>query len=397
MDFNLDPADVAFRHEVREFLRQTLPAEMVERNKRGYHFNREDMRWWTRRLRDHGWSGPNWPKEWGGAGWPHLRQFIFEEESYMAGAPPLDTGGFRMIGPVIMTFGSEALKAEYGPRILNADVFWGQGFSEPNAGSDLASLTTRAERVGDEYVINGRKIWTSYVDTAEIIFLLAKTDPPARQRGISMLLVDSKAPGITIRPIVDIGESHSLNEVIFDNVRTPASNLVGEEGKGWSYAKFLLNLERAFSAEWPRNRRNLDELRRMARLARVDGKRLIDSPGFAARLAKLEVDLQALEFLSLRALTDKSDRTLPVGSMLKIRGSELLQRIGEMQVEALGDYSGYIYPDPHEHPDGTAIWPPGPEYAPGVLTDFLYRRATTIYGGANEVQRTIIARSFLEL
>jgi acyl-CoA dehydrogenase len=160
---------------------------------------------------------------------------------------------------------------------------------------------------------------------------------------------------------------------------------------------FFLNLERAFSAEWPRNRRNLDELRRMARLARVDGKRLIDSPGFAARLAKLEVDLQALEFLSLRALTDKSDRTLPVGSMLKIRGSELLQRIGEMQVEALGDYSGYIYPDPHEHPDGTAIWPPGPEYAPGVLTDFLYRRATTIYGGANEVQRTIIARSFLEL
>jgi acyl-CoA dehydrogenase len=239
LDFNLDPADVAFRHEVREFLRQTLPAEMVERNKRGYHFNREDMRWWTRRLRDHGWSGPNWPKEWGGAGWPHLRQFIFEEESYMAGAPPLDTGGFRMIGPVIMTFGSEALKAEYGPRILNADVFWGQGFSEPNAGSDLASLTTRAERVGDEYVINGRKIWTSYVDTAEIIFLLAKTDPPARQRGISMLLVDSKAPGITIRPIVDIGESHSLNEVIFDNVRTPASNLVGEEGKGWSYAKFF--------------------------------------------------------------------------------------------------------------------------------------------------------------
>lgn len=397
MDFHLDPADVAFRHEVREFLRESLPTAMAERNRRGYHFNREDMRWWTRRLRAHGWSGPNWPKEWGGAGWSHLRQFIFEEESYMAGAPPLDTGGFRMIGPVIMTFGSEALKAEYGPRILNADVFWGQGFSEPNAGSDLGSLTTRAERVGDEYVINGRKIWTSYVDTAEMIFLLAKTDPAVRQRGISMLLVDSKTPGITIRPIIDIGESRSLNEVIFDDVRTPASNLVGEEGQGWSYAKFLLNLERAFSAEWPRNRRNLDELRRMARLARVGGGRLIDSPGFAARIAKLEVDLQALEFLSLRALTDKSDGTLPVGSLLKIRGSELLQRIGEMQVEALGAYAGYIYPDPHGHRDGTAVWPPGPEYAPGVLTDFLYRRATTIYGGANEVQRTIIARSFLEL
>lgn len=397
VNFKLDPADEAFRQEVRAFLRDHLPPQMAEQNARGYHFRRDEMRVWTRLLYDKGWSGPNWPREWGGTGWSHLRQFIFEEECFMAGAPPIDTGGFRMIGPVLMTFGSEALKARYAPLILRGEVFWGQGFSEPNAGSDLGSLTTRAERDGDDYVINGQKIWTSYVDTADVIFMLVKTDPSAGRRGISMLLVDAKAPGVTVRPIIDIGETHSLNEVFFENVRTPVSNLVGEEGKGWTYAKFLLELERAFSAEWPRNRRNLEQLREMARLERSNGSRLIDTPGFAARIAQLEVDLQALEYLSLRALTDKRGSPLPMGSMLKIRGSELLQKIGEMQVEALGDYAAYVYPDPHQHPLGKAAWPPGPDHAPGVLTDFLYRRATTIYGGANEVQRGIIAKSYLEL
>jgi len=397
VNFELDPADEAFREEVRAFIRTHLTADMAERNASGYHFRRKDMAWWTRLLYDHGWAGPNWPRAWGGTGWSHLRQFIFEEECFMAGAPPLDTAGFRMIGPVIMSFGSEALKAYWGPRILRGEVFWGQGFSEPNAGSDLGSLSTRAERDGDHYVINGRKIWTSYVDTAQMIFMLVKTDPAARQRGISMVLVPVDTPGITVRPIIDIGEAHSLNEVFFDDVRTPVSNLVGEEGKGWTYAKFLLDLERAFSAEWPRNRRNLEQLRHMARTERSDGTRLIDTPGFAARIASLDVELQALQYLSLRALTAQADDTLPVGSMLKIRGSELLQRIGELQVEALGDYAAYVYPDPVEHPDGKAAWPPGPAHAPGVLTDFLDRRATTVYGGANEVQRTIIARSFLEL
>ncbi|ALS65165.1 acyl-CoA dehydrogenase [Pandoraea fibrosis] len=398
MNFDIDPDDVAFRDEVRVFLREHLPVDMAVRTRRGYHFLREDQRDWTRILNRHGWSGANWPTAWGGTGWSPVRQFIFEEECFMAGAPPIDTAGFKMIGPVIMTFGSDALKQEFGPRILNGDVFWGQGFSEPNAGSDLASLSTRAVRDGDDYVINGRKIWTSYVETAETIFLLAKTDPEARQRGISMLLVDKNAPGVTIRPIIDIGESHTLNEVFFDDVRTPARYLVGEEGKGWTYGKYLLDLERAFSAEWPRNKRNLEQLRAMARLERTNGTRLIDAPGFASRLAQLEIDLQALEWLTLRALYEKDEgSTLPVGSLLKVRGSELLQKIGEMQVEALGDYGTYIYPDPDRTPGGEATWPPGPEYAPGVLPDFMYRRATTIYGGANEVQRTIIARSFLEL
>jgi acyl-CoA dehydrogenase len=255
-------------------------------------------------------------------------------------------------------------------------------------------------RDGDDYVINGQKIWTSYVETAEMIFVLVKTDPEARQRGISMLLVDKNAPGVTIRPIIDIGESHTLNEVFFENVRTPAHYLVGEEGKGWTYAKSLLDMERAFSAEWPRNKRNLEQLRQIASHERANGERLIDSPGFAARLAQLEVDLDALEWLTLRALHEHSGggaSKLPVGSLLKVRGSELLQKIGEMQVEALGDYATYLYADPRATPASDAGWPPGPECAPGVVADFMYRRATTIYGGTNEVQRTIIARSFLEL
>lgn len=398
MNFDIDPADVAFREEVKAFLRDNLQADVAERNKRGFHFLREDQRAWTKLLNKKGWSGPNWPVEWGGTGWSPVRQFIFEDECFMAGAPPIDTVGFKMIGPVIMTFGSEELKREFGPRILDGDVFWGQGFSEPNAGSDLGSLTTRAVRDGDDYVINGSKIWTSYVETADTIFMLVKTDPEARQRGISMLLVDKHAPGVSIRPIIDIGEGYSLNEVFFDDVRTPARYLVGEEGKGWTYGKYLLDMERAFSAEWPRNKRNLAHLRDIASQEQADGQRLIDSPGFAARLAQLEVDLRALEWLTLRALYDKADGSaLPVGSLLKVRGSELLQKIGEMQVEALGDYAMYLYADPHQTSAGVESWPPGPEYAPGIVADFMYRRATTIYGGANEVQRTIIARSFLEL
>src|SRR5690606_9183803 len=204
VNFNPDPRDQEFRERVRTFLAEHLAADMAERNRRGYHFHREDMRAWTRTLYDNGWAGPTWPREWGGMGLTPKQQFIFESECFMAGAPPLDTARHRMIGPVLMTFGSEVMTNRSGPRILRGEVFWGQGFSEPNAGSDLASLRTRAVRDGDDYVIDGQKIWTSYVDTAEMIFVLAKTDPDAKQRGISMLLVDATAPGITIRPIIDI-------------------------------------------------------------------------------------------------------------------------------------------------------------------------------------------------
>ena len=397
MEFNMDPADEAFRQEVRQFLQEKLPADIAERTRRCYHPQREDVRRWTQIVYDQGWSGPNWPVEWGGTGWSHLREFIFEEECALAGAPQLDVAGFRMFGPVIMTFGSQPLKDRFREPILRGEITWGQGFSEPNAGSDLGALSTRAVRDGNDYVINGRKIWTTNAHTADVICLLAKTNPESK-RGISMIIIDADAPGVTVRPIIDIGEGHSLNETIFEDARTPVTDLIGEEGQGWTYAKFLLDNERASSADVPANKFSLMKLRQIAHRIRPDGSRLIDSPDFSTRLAQLEVDLQALEFLTLRALTEKSGGTrLPVGSLLKIRGSELMQKTGEMQVEALGDYAAYAYPDPSETPQGTGAWPPGPEFAPGVVADYMYRRANTIYGGANEVQRHIIARSFLEL
>ena len=393
MDLTLDPAYAVFREEVRAFLDGHLPADMAARGRRGFHGRHEDRRAWTKILAKKGWAGPAWPTDQGGPGWDPMRVMIFEEECVLAGAPEVDEAGFRLVGPVIQTFGTEAQKRRFLDPTRTGDLFWGQGFSEPNAGSDLAALSTRAVRDGDDYVVTGRKIWTTNAHLADYIFLLVKTDPAARQRGISFLIVDARAPGVTIRPIIDIGEGHSLNEVFLDEVRTPADNLIGEENQGWRYAKFLLDNERAFSAEVPRNKAYLHRLKVLAREAPAGAGRLIDEPLFASRIAQAETDLQALEYLTLRALTQKAGGSdLPVGSMLKIRGSELMQRIGELQIEALGDHGGIVYGE------ADAADPPvGPPGAPGALADFLYRRATTIYGGSNEIQRTIIARSFLGL
>lgn len=393
MDFSLDPQYVVFRQEVRTWLNANLPADMAERGLRRFHFAQADRQAWTRLLAAKGWSAPTWPASEGGPGWDPMQVMIFEEECMAAGAPELDDTGFRLAAPVIYTFGTAEQKRRFLDPTRAGEMFWGQGFSERGAGSDLAALSTRAERVGDEYIVNGHKLWTSNVQYADRIFLLVKTDPEAKQRGISFLIIDAHAPGVTIRPIIDIGEGHSLNEVFLDDVRAPADNLIGEVNKGWSYAKFLLDNERAFSAEIPRNKAYLARLKQLAREMPAGSRRLIDDSSFAARIADAEADLAALEYLTLRALSRKAEGTSsPVGSILKVRGSELMQKIGALQVEALGDYGAIVYsPDP-----GTARLP-GPPTAPGVLADFLYRRSTTIYGGANEVQRSIIARSFLGL
>lgn len=398
MDFTFDPQDETFREEVRAFLRDNLPDDMARRNATNYHTNRADTRAWTAILNRKGWAAPSWPVQYGGTGWSLMRQFIFEQECFAAGAPLLEAGGTKMIGPVIYTFGTEEQRQRFLVPYLRGEISWGQGFSEPNAGSDLASLTTVAVRKGDEYIVNGQKTWTSGGQYAHWLFCLVKTDPTQKQRGISLLLIDAQAPGVTIRPIIDIGEGHNLNEMFFDNVRVPVENLVGEEGKGWTYAKFLLENERAFSAEVPRNKRNLALLKRIARDRRRNGKPLCEDPAFAARLAQIESDLDSLEWMTLRALTAKAggDFSLPVGSILKIRGTEMQQKISEMQVEALGDTGSYVFPEP-DFETGAADFPPGPSYAPGILADFFYRRAVTIYGGSNEIQRTIIAKQFLEL
>ncbi len=388
MKLGIDPAEAAFRDEIRAFLAEALPADMAERNKRGFHTTIDDRRTWTKILAAKGWAGPAWPVEHGGPGWDERQVMIFAEEAWMAGAPMVDEAGFTLAAPVIWTFGTPEQKARWLEPTRRGELFWGQGFSEPNAGSDLASLSTRAVRDGDEYVINGTKIWTTDGHHADLIFALVKTDPEAKQRGISFVIIDAHAPGVTIRPIIDIGEGHSLNEIFFDNVRIPADWLIGEENKGWSYGKFLLDNERAYSAEIPRNKR---ALARAKALGRESG--MLDDPDFSARVAEAEADLMALDYMTLRALTMKSSGTdLPVGSILKIRGSELNQKLGALQIEALGPYGAVVYPE-----DESGDAPPGPDSAPGALSEYLYRRAVTIYGGSNEIQRTIIAKSFLDL
>ena len=394
MQLELDPNEEGFRAEIRAFLAERLPLDMAARNLRCFHTTEDDRRTWTGILAEKGWAGPAWPKAHGGPGWTNRQVMIFEEECYLAGAPLVDQGGFKLLAPVVWTFGAEDQKARFLEPTRRGEMMWGQGFSEPNAGSDLAALSTRAVRDGDDYVITGHKIWTSDAQYADQIFALVKTDPSAKQRGISFIIFAADAPGVTIRPIEDIGAGHVLNEIFLDEVRTPTCNLIGEENKGWTYAKFLLDHERAFAAEVPRNKMSFERLIKLARLERAGATPLIEAPEFALRLAQLETDLAALEFLTLRALSQKDTGTpLPVGSILKIRGSELAQRITEMQVEALGEYGVIVYPE------GAAMGehPPGPEHAPGVLSDFLYRRSVTIYGGSNEIQRTIIAKSFLGL
>jgi acyl-CoA dehydrogenase len=397
MNFDQDPADASFRAEVRAFIQAHLPKDVSRRVLRGYHQHQEDMRAWTAALHTKGWSCPGWPKEYGGPGWSPVQRLIFDEEAFLAGAPALSTLGVSLVGPVIYTYGSPEQKKRYLPGILDGTEFWGQGFSEPGAGSDLASLTTRAVRKGDTYVINGHKIWTSEVQWAQFIFLLVRTNPNVKpQAGISFMLVPVDAPGITISPIVDIGEGHhSLNEVFFDDVVVPADSLVGEEGKGWTYAKFLLDNERAFSAEVPRNRKNFQRLLKIANIEKRNGRPLIEDEAFALRVAQAQVDLDSLEYLTLGALyeSEKADKSKPVSSVMKIRGSELLQRTGELMMDALGDRAAAFYPEPETDADVVSAL----DHAYGVSSEFYYRRAVTIYGGSNEIQRNLIARKILGL
>lgn len=390
MDFTPDPSAEAFRQEVRAFLREHLPADVAERNLSGFHPTKEDELWWTRKLYDRGWSAPSWPVERGGTGWSPWQRFIFEEECFLAGAPPTCAAGFSLLGPVLYTYGTEAQCERFLEPTRRGEIFWGQLFSEPNAGSDLASLKTTAVRDGDEYVVNGQKTWTTEGHYADWLFCLVRTDASGKpQRGISFLIIDARSPGVTIRPIISIDGAHSLNETFLDNVRVPVANRIGEENRGWSYAKLLLEHERAFSAEVPRNKRLFSQLCRIAGDAG-----LLDDPVFAGRVAEAQAELQALEWLTLRALADMErgdGGSKPYGSLLKVRGSELIQKLGALIVEALGDYGLVQYPES----GGEAL--PGPAIAPGKTADFLYRRAVTIYGGTNEIQRNLIARGFLGL
>jgi len=398
MHFEYTPEDEAFRQEVRQFFREQLPAAIAHRWAIGAHPPlKEDIRTWQRILHQRGWGAPHWPVEHGGTGWAAFRKHIFMEELYNADAMDYGWQATHMVAPVIIAFGSDWQKKRFLPAILSGDEFWCQGFSEPNAGSDLAGLKTTAVLDGDEYVINGQKIWTSDASIAEWGFFLVKTDTTVKpQRGISFLLVKMDTPGITVRPIVSIEGGTGLNEVFLENVRVPRTHLVGEAGMGWTYAKYLLEKERTTSAFLYFNKRELQRAKSIAEREMMDGVRLIDTAEFARKLASVEVDLLALEWSVLRILAEeRNTRNLDaVVSALKISGSEMQQRVTELQIDALGprsmrfqQHDDWRFDDPLADDDDA--WP---GYVAGRTTGYLIGRASTIYGGAREVQKNIIAR-----
>src|SRR5579883_2406470 len=353
MDLRFTPEELAFRDEVRTFFRDHLPPAIRAKLVEGKKLAKDDIVTWQRILNKKGWAVANWPTRWGGTGWTPVQQYIFQEELQLAPAPQPLGFGVTMVGPVLIAFGSEAQKNRFLPRIANLDDWWCQGFSEPGAGSDLASLRTTAKREGDYYIVNGQKIWTTLAQHADWIFCLVRTDPHVKkQEGISFLLIDMKTPGITVRPIITIEGGHEVNEVFFDDVKVPAENLVSEENKGWDYAKYLLGRERTGIARVGLSKERLRRIRELASLETDNGRPLIEDERFREKLAAVEVELKALEMTQLRVVAAERHRTDnkpdPASSILKLKGSEIQQATTELLMEVVGPYAMPYQP---ERPD----------------------------------------------
>ncbi len=376
------------RQAVRDFLAAELDPDLRRRLRHGEFPNRDDLVAWQRALCRRGWGAPNWPVEHGGTGWDDLHQLAFLEECSAAPAPAPHVFNITMLGPVLIRFGAPAQRDAWLPRLLGADVLFCQGFSEPGAGSDLASLRTRAERDGDAYIVNGQKIWTTSAHYADWIFCLVRTDPAARkQQGISFLLIDLRSPGVQVRPIISIDGRHSLNEVFFENVRVPATNLVGEENRGWDYARFLLGNERASIAGVARTRERLHRAQELAARTPSAAGTLAQEPDHQLRVQRLLAELEALDrtqYRLLSAAAAPADRVAGA-SVLKVRGTDLYQRVMDLLVDVAG-VAALRLPDPHTG----GAWGDDPREPLGV--SHLYSRAASIYGGANEVQKNILAR-----
>jgi alkylation response protein AidB-like acyl-CoA dehydrogenase len=396
MDLNYSARDDAFRSEVRTFLAANLPADLQEKVRKHLRLKREDYVRWHKIVAQQGWAAPAWPTEFGGPGWDAIQRHIWDEECAIAGTPPILPFGINMVAPVIMAFGSPEQKAYYLPRILDCTDWWCQGYSEPGAGSDLASLKTSAVREGDHYIVNGQKTWTTLGQYADMIFCLVRTDPDVRkQEGISFLLIDMKSPGITVRPIIMLDEEHEVNEVFFDNVRVPVANLVGEENQGWTYAKYLLGHERTGIAAVGRSKRELLFLKSVAARQQKNGRPLLEDPLFAARVANLEIELMALEVTVLRTIAQEAQGPGPQASVLKVRGSEIQQMLAELMVEALGPQALPFDPGYLEGERAHALG--GDDDAAPLAAHYFNLRKTSIYGGSNEIQKNIIAQMILGL
>lgn len=398
MQVEFSAEDLAFRDQVRAFIAANYPQGLVGKSMRE-DLTKEDFLSWHRILGKKGWVAPAWPTQFGGPGWNPVQRYIWSEENARAETIPILPFGVNMVGPVIYSFGTAEQKERFLPRILSGDDWWCQGYSEPGAGSDLASVKTKAERVGDHYIVNGQKTWTTLAQHADWGFFLCRTDPTARkpQEGISFLLIDMKSPGIEVRPIITIDGGHEVNEVWLTDVKVPVENLVGKENDGWTCAKFLLLHERTGIAGVARSKRAVERLRKIAREEVVDDQPLLADPDFSRKLAEIEVDLTSLEYTELRTLASESAGRGPgvESSLLKIKGTEIQQRLTELMVEVAGNYA---FPDAmHGKEPGDNRFPVGPDYAHIAAPLYFNTRKTSIYGGSNEIQRNIIAKFVLGL
>ncbi len=400
MDLRFTPEENKFRDEIKTFFRTALPAPIRRKMELGQRLSKDDTVAWQRILNAKGWAVPSWPVEWGGTDWGPVKTFIFKEEMQLAPAPDPLSFNVSMVGPVLIAFGTEAQKRHFLPRVANLDYWFCQGFSEPGAGSDLASLRTSAKRDGDDYIVNGQKIWTSRAHHADWMFCLVRTSTEGKQQsGISYLLIDSKSPGLTIRPIHTIDGEHHFNEVFFDNVRVPAENIVGEENKGWGYAKYLLGHERVGIARIGIAKYRIQRAKALAADVMVGDTPLSETERFREKVASIEVELKALEITQMRVVANAvhlpPGAPDPTSSILKLKGTELQQATTEILMEVAGAHAMIREP---EHLWGTATEPSiGPEWTTTAAADYFYTRAASIYGGSNEIQKNVIAKRILGL
>jgi alkylation response protein AidB-like acyl-CoA dehydrogenase len=390
MDMSFSAEHVAFRKEIREGLRSLMPPHIRAKADVDGNFDMKEIMEWHKILHQKGWVAPHWPKEYGGPGWDATRRFIFSEEHELSGAPGLSPFGLAMVAPLIMQFGSDWQKQRFLPKILSGEEIWCQGYSEPNAGSDLASLQLRAEDQGDHFLLNGQKTWTTYAQYADWIFVLCRTNPSGKkQEGISFLLCDMKSPGLTVKPFLTTGNAYAFCETWFENVKVPKQNLVGELNRGWTYAKALLGHERTLVAGVGISTRALVRAKRIASETFSDGKPLIEHPLVRAKIAQIEIRLEALKTANYRALAGAQlgHAPGPESSILKLRGTEIQQQCFELLMQLMGHNSLSWFNEPGVVPEREYWVPPS----------FNYLRAATIYAGSNEIQKNIIAKLILGL
>ncbi len=398
MDLEFTPEEIAFRDEVRAFLDAQLPRRLADKVGEGKLLTRDDMAEWHAILNAQGWLATHWPVEYGGTGWTAAQKYIFDNECALANAPRIVPFGLSMLGPVLIKYGSEAQRRYWLPRILDGSDWWCQGYSEPGAGSDLASLKTTAVRDGDSYIVNGQKTWTTLGQYANMIFCLVRTSQEGRrQEGISFLLIDMNSPGIEVRPIITLDGEHEVNEVFFSDVRVPVENLVGEENRGWTCAKYLLTYERTNIAGVGQSTAALERLKVVAARQKRHGRPLTEDPDFAARLARVEIELANMRTTNLRVVAAVAGGGAPgaESSMLKIRGTQIRQEISALNRRAMGPYARPFVPEAlHDGYDAPSI---GPDGANSAAAQYFNNRKLSIFGGSNEIQKNIISKMILGL